>query len=85
MSRQIDHCFHAMVHERWADLPDGHLIACCNSGLAATELAKAMARRCDDRQSYVVTDIDTGEQFIWTKVRVGEVDTAAARRQEGAA
>lgn len=69
-NKPIDFVRRGFVHERWADLPDTSLIATCSSGHAATELAKAMARRAAPQQTYVVTDVDTGEQFVWSRDRV---------------
>ena len=79
--RPIDFRKPAFVHERWADLPDCHLIAVCRDGFAAEIIARALAGRADDKQPYVVTDTSYGSQAVWTKARV---EAGEATNRDGA-
>ncbi|MFS0771073.1 DUF1471 domain-containing protein [Sphingomonas sp. 1P08PE] len=69
-----DRHLYAFVHERWDTLPDTRLVAATDSFYSADELAKALARRADAKQSYVITDLLTGKQDTWTRARVDERD-----------
>lgn len=74
MSTFNDRGLYAFVHERWDTLPDTRLVAVTDCIYSADELAKALARRADSRQSYVITDMLTGKQDTWTRVRIDERD-----------